>query len=62
MPLNTAQAKIVQIQVGDEIFETSGLTIEKQGYLEVYTYESWSDQFLPNFRKGDKIKPIIALE
>lgn len=31
------------------------------GYLDVYTYENWSDVYLPDFNVGDTFKPEVTL-
>uniref|UniRef100_A0A5K3EW34 DNA topoisomerase n=1 Tax=Mesocestoides corti TaxID=53468 RepID=A0A5K3EW34_MESCO len=40
-----------------ELFEAKGLVIHGRNYLEVYTYESWSERFMPNFQLGEIITP-----
>lgn len=43
--------------IGGERFHTKGLVIEEQNWLEVFTYEKWSDAYLPPMNKGDEFEP-----
>ena len=37
----------IKIDIGGEIFTCSGLVVEEKNYLEVYTFEKWTDKFIP---------------
>ena len=40
----------VKMQVGEEYFNTNGLMILEKNYLEIYIYESWNNNNIPNFK------------
>ena len=48
---------IVFGECGGEGFSTSGQTIIAKNYLEVYTYDRWSDSTIPNYEEGEVITP-----
>ena len=37
-----------------------GLQVIEKNYLEVYTYEKWSDHFMPEFRVGETLVPTTC--
>lgn len=39
--------------MGEELFETQGLQITRQNFLEVYDYDAWSEKVLPDLKEGD---------
>ena len=48
---------IVKIEVGGEHFHAKGLQIKEQNYLEIYPYEKWIANILPQFEEGEKFTP-----
>uniref|UniRef100_A0A915IA97 DNA topoisomerase n=1 Tax=Romanomermis culicivorax TaxID=13658 RepID=A0A915IA97_ROMCU len=48
---------LVHIDVAGEKFTASGLIITERNYLEVYTYEKWSDKELPDYVVGEIFQP-----
>lgn len=48
---------LVEVTMGGEYFTTKGLTIEDQGYLEIYTFDYWSDTYLPKVNPEDEYVP-----
>ena len=49
----------VEIQIRNEFFHTTGLIVREKNYLEIYTYDNWNDNNLPNFQVGDMIVPYL---
>ena len=47
----------VEVTMGGEIFKTSGLAIEERNYLDVYIYDKWTGNTIPDLRLGDVITP-----
>lgn len=47
---------VVRVEVGDEGFTARGLIVTQRNYLEVYTYDKWSDNEIPNFAQGERIQ------
>ena len=45
----------VELECGGEFFHAEGLVITDLGYLEVYVYEKWKADYLPNFTVGETI-------
>ena len=43
--------------INDEVFTANGITVEHLNYLEIWTYEKWSDCYIPQFKKGEKFTP-----
>eukprot|EP01060_Flectonema_neradi_P014430 TRINITY_DN2110_c2_g1_i7.p1 TRINITY_DN2110_c2_g1~~TRINITY_DN2110_c2_g1_i7.p1 ORF type:complete len:926 (+),score=94.01 TRINITY_DN2110_c2_g1_i7:248-3025(+) len=52
-----ADEVVVYGECGEEDFSTSGQTIVAKNYLEVYTYDRWSDSTIPNYEEGEIITP-----
>lgn len=40
---------VCKIEVGSEKFTSKGLVVTDMGYLDIYTYEKWSDKILPQY-------------
>jgi DNA topoisomerase-3 len=51
------QETVACIEQGDEKFNTKGLIIDDIGYLEVYTYEKWNANHIPDLRSGEDFIP-----
>ena len=47
----------VAIKIDDQGFHASGLQVTARNYLDVYTYDRWSDTIMPEFRQGERIQP-----
>ena len=47
----------VECFIGGEYFHTKGLIIEELNWLEIFTYDKWSDSYLPPFQKGEEFEP-----
>ena len=54
-------ARDVEIQYGDETFHAHGVVVEARNYLDVYPYENWTGNILPNFTFGERFEPMQAL-
>ncbi|KAK8847387.1 hypothetical protein IAR55_005245 [Kwoniella newhampshirensis] len=50
----------VEIVIADEMFSTSGLVITRRNYLEVYPYDKWSSNALPDFQVGETFIPDVV--
>ena len=48
---------IIEIEIGNEIFNSKGLLIDDMGYLEIYPFEKWSNSYIPEFNLNEKIIP-----
>jgi DNA topoisomerase-3 len=49
----------VKICIAGEFFSTSGLVILERNYLEIYTFDFWSDKELPNFQRNQEFNPQV---
>jgi DNA topoisomerase-3 len=49
----------IKISIGGENFSVSGLIIESLNYLEVYTFDHWTDKFVPVFSEGETFIPSV---
>ncbi|KAI8081194.1 DNA topoisomerase [Thamnidium elegans] len=47
----------IEVQMGDEYFDAKGLVILERHYLEVYTYDKWNGNEVPEFHVGDVFTP-----
>lgn len=51
----------IALLYGNEVFNTSGLTVLERNYLDVYPYDKWtSSQELPRFTEGETFEPTEA--
>lgn len=48
---------VVLARIGEEEFKARGIIVEALNYLEVYTYESWTDQVIGNFSLNEVLTP-----
>lgn len=48
---------IVLARIGDEEFRARGIIVEALNYLEIYTYESWTDQVIGSFAVNELLEP-----
>ena len=51
------QETTIRVKMGEEFFRTKGLIIEDKGYLEIYTFDYWSNSYVPNFVEGEIVVP-----
>ena len=51
------QETTIRVQMGEEFFRTKGLIVEDKGYLEIYTFDYWSNSYVPNFAEGETVVP-----
>lgn len=47
----------VSIKIHKEIFHCKGLTITAKNFLDIYPYVTWSNNDIPSFKVGEKLKP-----
>lgn len=47
----------VEVELADEVFSATGLTITERNYLDVYKYDKWSGTILPQFTEGETFAP-----
>ncbi|KAF9979749.1 DNA topoisomerase, partial [Modicella reniformis] len=48
----------VEAKIHTEAFKATGLIIKERNYLEVYPYDKWSGNVLPNFIEGEEFIPM----
>ncbi|KAK5616132.1 hypothetical protein CRENBAI_017141 [Crenichthys baileyi] len=48
---------VVDIEIAQERFSTSGLMIIARNYLDVYPYERWSTKLIPVYEQGSQFQP-----
>ena len=53
----TGKETSISAEMGGEYFTCSGLIIDKLNYLEVYTYDKWSDKYCPKFSPNQVFTP-----
>lgn len=46
---------VIKAEIADEVFTAKGLIVRERNYLEVYTYDRWSDNEIPNFVQGERL-------
>ncbi|XP_061158338.1 DNA topoisomerase 3-alpha [Syngnathus typhle] len=51
------QETIVDIDIAQERFSTSGLMIVARNYLDVYPYDKWSTKVIPVYEQGSQFQP-----
>ncbi|KAF9650577.1 prokaryotic type I DNA topoisomerase [Thelephora ganbajun] len=47
----------VEVEYGGEEFHATGLIVLERNYLDVYPYDKWNDNELPNFIEGEEYLP-----
>ncbi|KAG0049671.1 DNA topoisomerase [Gryganskiella cystojenkinii] len=47
----------VVAMIDTETFKATGLTIRERNYLDIYKYDKWSDNVLPEFNMGERFDP-----
>uniref|UniRef100_A0A3Q3FX97 DNA topoisomerase n=1 Tax=Labrus bergylta TaxID=56723 RepID=A0A3Q3FX97_9LABR len=51
------QETVVDIDIAQEKFSTSGLMIIERNYLDVYPYDRWSTKLIPVYEQGSQFQP-----
>ncbi|XP_076607612.1 LOW QUALITY PROTEIN: DNA topoisomerase 3-alpha [Chaetodon auriga] len=51
------QETVVDIDIAQEKFSTSGLMIIARNYLDVYPYDRWSTKLIPVYEQGSQFQP-----
>jgi DNA topoisomerase-3 len=54
-------ARDIELELGDEAFHAHGVVVEARNYLDVYPYENWTGNMLPQFTLGERFEPDQAL-
>lgn len=52
---------VVEARIMNEDFDARGLIVLERNYLEVYTYDKWKGNYLPDFEQGDQFMPSSLL-
>jgi DNA topoisomerase-3 len=60
-PDAVAASTSVRVTYGGEEFSTSGQTVVNRGWLEIFTFERWSDSAVPNYAVGQTFVPSEVL-
>ncbi|KAL8293634.1 hypothetical protein RQP46_000335 [Phenoliferia psychrophenolica] len=47
----------VEIEIAGEGFSATGLIVTERNYLDVYIYDKWNGNLLPNFQPGETFMP-----
>ncbi|KAH8916977.1 prokaryotic type I DNA topoisomerase, partial [Atractiella rhizophila] len=51
---------VVEISIGEEQFSAKGLIVLERNYLDVYPYDKWEGNHIPDFTKGEKFIPDVC--
>jgi DNA topoisomerase-3 len=51
------QETVANLEIAEEKFNSKGLIIEDIGYLEIYTYEKWMANYIPDLKQGEELIP-----
>ena len=43
------------LRVGEEFFHNKSLVVKERNYLDIYTYDFWTESSLPVYHEGDRI-------
>jgi DNA topoisomerase-3 len=43
----------IKVGMGGEKFTCNGLIVEQYNYLEVYTFDKWTNKYVPKFIEGE---------
>jgi DNA topoisomerase-3 len=57
----TGQETTVEVKMGTEYFDAKGLVIRERNYLEVYIYDKWTGNEIPEFRVNTSFVPDTLL-
>jgi len=49
----------IRAEMGGEMFSCHGLIVEQLNYMEVYTFDRWTDKYVPKFSENEKFRPSI---
>lgn len=47
----------VNYKISNEMFSSKGIEIVDKGYLEIYTFDSWGNKYIPDFSENEEIVP-----
>ncbi|PWN28201.1 prokaryotic type I DNA topoisomerase [Jaminaea rosea] len=47
----------IDIELGGESFGASGLVVHERNYLDVFTYDKWTGNLLPQYEQGETFRP-----
>ncbi|GAA5844939.1 hypothetical protein JCM3766R1_000338 [Sporobolomyces carnicolor] len=47
----------VEIEIAGEHFSAKGLVVRERNYLDVYIYDKWHGNYLPDFQVGEQFEP-----
>ncbi|GAA5979660.1 hypothetical protein JCM5350_003800 [Sporobolomyces pararoseus] len=47
----------VEIEIAGEHFTAKGLIVRERNYLDVYIYDKWQGNYLPDFQVGEQFEP-----
>ena len=53
----TGQQTTVVAQMGEEAFHMTGIVVQERNYLDVYPYDKWETNVLPEYNEGDIFTP-----
>lgn len=56
----TGKTTTVAINIAGEEFTATGLVVIERNYLEVYVYEKWNGNILPDFQLGEEFLPNLC--
>ncbi|CAG2175473.1 unnamed protein product [Oppiella nova] len=51
----------IEISINEELFALNGLRVEEKNYLEIYTYDKWTDKDIPQFNQNERFIPDSIL-
>lgn len=51
----------VAMDLGGEKFHATGLVVHAENYLKIFTYEKWSDKWMPDYEEGQEFQPTQVL-
>ncbi|KAF9557949.1 prokaryotic type I DNA topoisomerase [Agrocybe pediades] len=50
----------VDVMCGGEEFSATGLIVRERNYLEVYPYDKWNAQYIPDFEENQEFEPTTC--
>ncbi|CAH7669233.1 DNA topoisomerase [Phakopsora pachyrhizi] len=56
----TGKTTTVEIDIAGEEFTATGLVVLERNYLEVYIYDKWNGNTLPDFQVNEKFMPSVC--
>jgi DNA topoisomerase III len=52
----------IKLEMGGEYFNASGVQVERLNYMEVYTFDKWTDKDVPAFRPNERLEPDLSCQ